>query len=79
MNQCDAFCFVSTMAAVHRKSSASVWIVALPTELGESRGKLSLEHCVPWLLGENNNVNKPVNQLSDQTTCQLNAVRMKSC
>lgn len=41
ISQCVAFCFVSTKAAVHRKSLDSLWIAALPTESGTEPGEES--------------------------------------
>lgn len=41
ISQCVAFCFVSTKAAVHRKSLDSLWIAALPMESGTEPGEES--------------------------------------
>lgn len=62
ISQCVAFCFVSTKAAVHRKSLDSLWIAALPTESGtcsawreERRGELlAAKHYVPQVFVHNN-------------------------
>lgn len=39
ISQYVALCFVSTKAAVRRKSLASLWIAALPTESGTEPGE----------------------------------------
>ena len=39
ISQCVAFCFVSTKAAVHRKSLDALWIAALSTETGTEPGE----------------------------------------
>lgn len=69
ISQCVAFCFVSTKAAVHRKSLDSVWTAALPTESGTEPGErraepVAVKHYVPRLSTHNNNVHRPVTPFS---------------
>lgn len=70
--QSVAFCFVSTKAAVHRKSLASLWIAALQSQAQSlERGEelVALKYFVPWLFIHNNNASKPVNLFFSKLLC----------